>query len=210
MGRILGDPRLPFHQHRRQVLDSFRKWFNELYRPSIDDELFALEWSAVNLTEGMLSVRGTLEELGSSIKTKEPKTRAGRRAVVLGSQAIEALNDRRETAKSENLLPPHCKLVFPNLKGGPLRGSNFDRQVWYPIRDAAGIPDTVTFHDLRHTQASLLLSAGVDLKVIQPRLGHADFSTTANIYAHLMQGAQADAVAKLEGVLRPTGAKSES
>ena len=48
--------------------------------------------------------------------------------------------------------------------------------------------DPVTFHDLRHTHGSLMLNAGVDLKVIQARLGHADFATTANIYAHLMQG----------------------
>ena len=52
-----------------------------------------------------------------------------------------------------------------------LRGSNFDRCIWYPIREAAGIPETFRFHDLRHTQAFLMLAAGVDLKVIQKRLG---------------------------------------
>lgn len=79
---------------------------------------------------------------------------------------------------------------------GNLRGSNFDRQRWYPIREAAGLPESVTFHDLRHTQASLMLHAGADMKIIQQRLGHADFSTTANTYAHLLQDAQAQASEK--------------
>ena len=78
-----------------------------------------------------------------------------------------------------------------------MRGSNFDRNVWYPIRDSGGIPDTYAFHDLRHTQASLMLAAGVDLKVIQKRLGHRDFATTANTYSHLLQNAQNEAVEKM-------------
>ena len=82
-----------------------------------------------------------------------------------------------------------------------MRGSNFDRNVWYPIRKAADISDTFVFHDLRHTQASLMLAAGVDLKVIQKRLGHRDFATTANIYSHLLQGAENDAVLKVDALM---------
>ena len=44
---------------------------------------------------------------------------------------------------------------------------------------------------------SLMLYAGVDMKAIQERLGHADFGTTANMYAHLMQDSQANATDKL-------------
>ena len=57
------------------------------------------------------------------------------------------------------------------------------------------------FHDLRHTQASLLLYVGVDLKGIQQRLGHADFDTTASIYSHLLQGAQDEAVDKVDAMM---------
>ena len=51
----------------------------------------------------------------------------------------------------------------------------------FPFAVAAG----VRFHDLRHTCASLLLKNGVPMKQLQEWLGHSDFSTTANIYAHL-------------------------
>lgn len=164
-------------------------------------ELFALEWSALNLAEGVLVVRRTLQEL-RGLTLKEPKTAAGKRVVSLGSEAIAALRSRLKKAKDEGFEPEQVPIVFPNIRGGYLRGSNFDRNVWYPIRKAAGIPDTFVFHDLRHTQASLMLAAGVDLKVIQKRLGHRDFTTTANTYSHLLQGAQDDAVLKVDAMMQ--------
>jgi integrase len=100
--------------------------------------------------------------------------------------------------------------VFPNVRGGHLRGSNFARYVWYPIREEVGISDTFVFHDLRHTQASLLLAAGVDLKLIQKRLGHADFATTANTYSHLLQNAQNEAVDKLSTMMGKTKPKQRN
>jgi integrase len=165
-------------------------------------ELFALEWSAVNLAEGVLVVRRSLEESGGGRKLKEPKTAAGRRVVSLGAEAVQALQSRLDKAKAEGMEPDVVPIVFPSTTGTHLLQSNFDRNVWYPIRQAAGIPDTFVFHDLRHTQASLLLAAGVDLKVIQKRLGHRDFATTANTYSHLLAGAQHDAVLKVDELLK--------
>ena len=164
-------------------------------------ELFAIEWNAVNLTEGVLVVRRQVQEL-RGLKLKEPKTSAGKRVISLDPVAIEALRSRLKKAQDEGFEPEQVPIVFPNTRGGHLRGSNFDRNVWYPIREAAGIPDTFVFHDLRHTQASLLLAAGVDLKVIQKRLGHRDFATTANTYSHLLQNAQNEAVDKLASMMK--------
>jgi integrase len=76
-----------------------------------------------------------------------------------------------------------------------------EKSVWVKIRATAGLSDNFVFDDLRHTQASLMLAAGVDLKVIQKRLGHRDFATTANLYSHLLQGAQAEAAEKLDAML---------
>lgn len=166
-------------------------------------ELFAIEWSAVNFSEGLLVVRRQVQEL-RGVKIKEPKTNAGKRVVSLDPVAIEALRSRLKKAKEEGFEPDEVPIVFPNIRGGYLRGSNFDRNVWYPIRDGVGIPDTFVFHNLRHTQASLLLAAGVDLKVIQKRLGHRDFATTANTYSHLLQGAQNEAMEKMSAMMLKT------
>ena len=171
-------------------------------------ELFTLDWNAVNLSEGVLVVRRTLQEL-RGLKLKEPKTAAGKRVISLGSEAIEALRRRLKKARSERFEPDEVPIVFPNIRGGHMRSSNFDRIVWYPIRVAAGIPDAFVFHDLRHTQAGLMLAAGADLKVIQKRLGHRHFATTANTYSHLPQGAQDAAVSKVDAMMERLAPKSK-
>ena len=169
-------------------------------------ELFALHWNAVNLDEGVLVVRKTLQELRGFI-LKAPKTSAGKRVISLDPVAVEALRSRLRKALEEGFDPAQVPIVFANINGGYLSGSNFARRVWYPIREAAGIPDTFVFHDLRHTQASLMLAAGVDLKVIQKRLGHRDFATTANTYSHLLQGAENEAVEKMAAMMLKTAQK---
>lgn len=167
-------------------------------------ELLALEWSDVNLAERVLTVRRTLEEVAGRLKTKEPKSKSGRRAVVLEDIGAEALQNRLRKAKEEGFTPELVPIVFPNTLGRHQRGSNFDRRIWHPIRDRAGIPESVHFHDLRHTAASHLLAVGVHPKVVQERMGHSDISLTMNTYSHLLSGLQSDAVERLSGLdLKP-------
>ena len=85
--------------------------------------------------------------------------------------------------------PAEVPLVFPSTTGTLHRPSNFERIVWHPIRKSAGIADDFKFHDLRHTQTSLMLVADVPMKVVQKRFGHSDYAATANTYNHLLQGA---------------------
>jgi len=154
-------------------------------------------WSAVNPAEGVLSVRRPLEEVAGEFHTKEPKTATGRRVVMLGSIACEALEQRPEKALSEHMEPSEIPLMFPSTTGTLHRPSNFARNVWHPIRKSAGISDGFKFHDLQHTQASLMIAAGVPVKVIQKRFGHSDHAVTANTYSHLSMGAQAERVDRL-------------
>ena len=165
-------------------------------------ELFALDWSDVNLRERVITVRRSLEEVRGKLALKSPKTAAGRRAVLIDEVVRAALVKRMDTAIAEGLPPAECPIVFPNNIGGHLRGNNFDRNVWYPIREAAGLPKTIRFHDLRHTQASLMLAAGVHPKVVQERLGHSDISLTLNTYSHLLNGLQAEGVEKMAKLIQ--------
>lgn len=174
-------------------------------------EIFALDWSAINLREGVLSVRKTMEELSQKtadamgtgrLNEKAPKTKKSRRVVTLEQIAIDALENRLKKALDEGFTPDEVPIVFPNTLGRRLLGSSFNAQCWYPIRKKLGLED-VKFHDLRHTQASLMLHAGVDMKIIQERLGHSNYSTTANLYAHLMKDSQAKASEKLSAMMSP-------
>jgi len=173
-------------------------------------ELFALRWEDVNLQERVLTVRRSLEEVAGVLRVKEPKSAAGRRAVVLEDLGAGALESRRTKAIAEGMSPEVVPIVFPNSDGGYLRGSNFDRRVWHPIREAAKLPSTIKFHDLRHTQASLLLATGAHPKVVQERLGHSDCALTLKTYSHLLSGLQADAVGRLSslGISSEESAKS--
>lgn len=76
-------------------------------------------------------------------------------------------------------------LVFTSPKGEPLRISNWRRRVWRPACELAGMPDSLRIHDLRHRAASLLVSAGANVKVVQRHLGHSTATQTLDRYAHL-------------------------
>ena len=60
---------------------------------------------------------------------------------------------------------------------------------------------TIRFHDLRHTHATLMLTAGVHPKVVQERLGHASIQITLDTYSHVMPGMQEDAATKVAALV---------
>ena len=62
----------------------------------------------------------------------------------------------------------------------------------------AGVTDGFTFHDLRHTHATMLLKQGINIKVISERLGHSKIQLTLDVYSHVMPDMQESAVRALE------------
>jgi integrase len=75
-------------------------------------------------------------------------------------------------------------LVFTTADGLPVRWTRFS-PIWRPAATAAGLGDDVTFHDLRHYFASLLIRHGESVKVVQKRLGHKSAVETLDTYSHL-------------------------
>jgi len=71
----------------------------------------------------------------------------------------------------------------------PIRRSHFHAYWFKPLLKRAGLPD-IRFHDLRHTSATLLLSAGIHPKIVQERLGHAQISVTMDTYSHVLASLQ--------------------
>jgi site-specific recombinase XerD len=61
-----------------------------------------------------------------------------------------------------------------------------------------GLPDTIHIHSLRHSNASFMIASGVDLRTVSKRLGHAQMSTTGNIYAHQIKSADEAAAEALD------------
>jgi hypothetical protein len=76
-------------------------------------------------------------------------------------------------------------LVFPSEVGTPMSGRNLYRAFKIRVKRAS-LPQTLRFHDLRHTCATLLLRQGINPKFVQELLGHADISLTLNTYSHVL------------------------
>jgi integrase len=75
-------------------------------------------------------------------------------------------------------------LVFTTPAGVPVRRTRFS-PIWRPAATTAGLGDGVTFHDLRHYYASLLIRHGESVKAVQRRLGHKSAVETLDTYSHL-------------------------
>jgi integrase len=163
-------------------------------------ELFGLQWQDIDFDSGCLFIRRALRERKGHLSLGPPKTAQSRRRIDLSRYCLDALNDHR----ARMLANGHCRPeapVFCDTDGGYLRKSNVVRRSFTPTLKRAGVP-LVRFHDLRHTLATVLLSAGEGVKVVSERLGHANSSMTLNIYAHVAPGAQARAAARIDGIFR--------
>jgi len=162
-------------------------------------ELLALTWADVDLKRRRVAVRYTLtvDDKGALTRT-DTKTGKGR-VVELPTESIIALKKHHAKLLADGLRA--APWVFPDTEGNALRKSNLVRRSFNPLLEAAGLPH-FRFHDLRHSYASLALSAGVHPKVVQEMLGHSSIKMTLDTYSHLMPSMQreaADLIGKLLG-----------
>lgn len=168
-------------------------------------EILSLRWSDVDLEKGMLRVCRTLNYMAQyGFVEGEPKTQGSRRTILLPRFVIDILRRHRADQLESRLMAGvqwvDHDLVFCNKKGGFIVHTtllyHFSR-----LLNEAGLPH-VRFHDLRHSAATLLLSMGVPVKVVQELLGHSKISMTLNTYTHVLPSMQKEAVDKMEGFLR--------
>lgn len=161
-------------------------------------ELLALRWSDVSLGEpetepGVVRVRRTLTrtEDGKGVALGDPKTKKSGRTVRLTPGARDALKRHRTRQAEEKLKAGSVyqdgHLVFATERGTPINPSNLRNRSFAPLLKKAGLPP-VTFHDLRHTTASLLFSKNVHAKFVQELLGHASVAITLDTYSHMLPG----------------------
>jgi len=96
--------------------------------------------------------------------------------------------------------PKHRRFYFAHPDGSPLDPATVTHQ-FIKIARQAGLK--VRLHDLRHTYASIMLAAGVNVKAISQALGHANISITLHIYSHLLPGTGKAAAKKFDRLLEP-------
>ena len=169
-------------------------------------EVLALSWGRVDIDGKVIGVREALEETKKhGIRCKAPKSKAGKRDITMPDEVVEALRVyRRDQLELRIQLGqgrlPDDTLLFANLEGEPRSPSAVSR-AWSDFAGRIGLQD-VTFHNLRHTHASQLIDAGVDIVTISKRLGHAKPDITLRIYAHLFRKDDSKAAAAINAALR--------
>jgi len=167
--------------------------------------VLALRWSDIDFEKGMLHVQRTVSHIpGNSYFESEPKTKSGRRRIILPGVTIEALKVHRVCQDKARLEAGEKwrdrEIVFANYSGGFLRGDTV-LDLFYQLLKDAGLPP-MRFHDLRHSAATILFAAGVNPKVIQELLGHSTISITLEVYSHVLPSMQQEAAGKMDDIFK--------
>jgi integrase len=175
-------------------------------------EVLALRWSDVNLDEATIRVTRAMESVVThdpdtkraivEVRFKDPKTPRSRRTLVLPAFAVDRLrrHRREQKARFEDLgvWRTNDTLVF-DREGAPWAPDAFS---WHFIRlvKRYKLP-RVRFQDLRHSYATLMRQAGVDLTTVSRALGHSTIRTTADVYGHVTPAMQQSAADQLDRVI---------
>lgn len=166
-------------------------------------EVLGLDWTDADLDSGRLHIRRTLVQAGYKSVWSTPKTDRGRRTISLDPLTIAALREHRARQAAERLaLGPAYEdqgLVFCREDGKPLHPERLTKLFEARIR-RAGLPK-IRLHDLRHGWASHAVAAGVDIRTVSGRLGHADAGFTLRVYAHQVREAEERAAQTVADVL---------
>jgi integrase len=149
-------------------------------------ELLGLYWRDVDLAGAALSVQRARVRRDSGLADIMPTKSGKARVLVLPGESVDMLRARWE------FRPVGSEFIFCHSDGRPCRPDQVSRQ-FKEMAGKAGL-EGLRFHDLRHTHASLLLSAGVHLKVASERLGHSTIGITADLYSHVQPAVQREAV----------------
>jgi integrase len=158
-----------------------------VYRGLRRGEILALRWTDIDLDEGFLEISRNVVQLGYATEEGTPKSEESERVIALDDDTIAVLTAHKARQYAERrLLGPAYQddgLVFAKADGSPLHPEYVSRHLRVLIK-RAGVPP-ITFHQLRHTAASLMLEAGYELKYVQHMLGHSSVTVTAKLYLHI-------------------------
>jgi integrase len=133
------------------------------------------------------------------------KTEKSRRIISISPRTVEVLQQQKEMIELEkNSKKKYTDndLVVCTSKGTPSSSSRII-MTWKRIQDKHKPENEprITFHDLRHQSASIMLNDGTDIRIVSQRLGHSNVSTTLNVYSHLLPNAQEEAAQSLDNLI---------
>ena len=198
------------HLTEAQARELFRmtedySWFTSIIRFLLltgvrSGEAFGLYWEDIDFENEVIHIRRNLMNVTSKHWLDTPKTKNSVRQIAM-SPEIKTLLSRQKQAQEvwkaacDTHGFPHPEMVFTTQKGNYIDHNYTERKFKKFVADT-DFAD-ITLHSLRHANATLMLAAGVDLKVVSTLLGHSSIATTANIYTDVLDGAKVTAAARV-------------
>lgn len=200
------------YESKREMPEQLKILFNlAIYGGLRKGELLALEWSDINFDRNTVSVSKSVAIVGGQQIVKCPKTKNSKRVISIP----ESLTQRIRAMKAERLR--YRLSIGDYWQGGEwlfIQDNGKQMSYYTPyatLREAIERHNTnvapdlklplIPFHGLRHTSATLLIAGKQDAKTVAARLGHAQTSTTMNIYVHALKENDQIAVNAIEDVL---------
>ena len=173
-------------------------------------EVMGLKWDAIDFENNVMLIQHTVTSCNVDgkyieVASDSTKTKSSRRSLPMVEPVREMLlrlhdwQEHNKTICGESYCKEYDGYICVNEIGERIKPSYLSNKFRKTLQDNS--MRHIRFHDLRHSCATLLLAHGISLKQIQEWLGHSDFSTTANIYAHLDVSAKQQSAQTMEGVL---------
>jgi len=166
-------------------------------------ELLALRWSDIDFKTKTLSVRNNMVRGEKGFIIKAPKSESGIRDIRFGDDTLAELRAAKKQyfddmcaygAGFQNL-----NFVIRQEDGSPLKPDSMT-QKWERFIEYNHLPP-IRLHDLRHSNATALIMAGVNPRVVQQRLGHSDVNITLNTYTHVLPEMDVEAAQILDSLV---------
>ena len=164
-------------------------------------EITGLHWTDIDLDKGTVTVNRQRQYVtGYGTFEASPKTESGFRTITLSGTVAAMLRQYRNSQIEELIgLGEAWKienLVFVHEDGTPIHPHRPYK--WFTeFLERHGLPK-ITYHQLRHTNASLLIASGVDVVTLSGRLGHGDKNVTLNTYSHVIKSKEEQAANSME------------
>ncbi len=166
-------------------------------------ELIALKWEHIDFEQGLISIQENRVNSYWGVVTKTPKSKSGLRTIPVSGSLLTLLKRGRQDylARKERYgeFFYDGDYVVCQENGKPFKPCSFSEKFREFLKK--NNLRHIRLHDLRHTNATLMLSQGISPKVAQQRLGHSDFSTTMNIYSHVLATVEKEAADKIDSIV---------
>ena len=165
-------------------------------------ELAGLEWSDIDFEKGTMHIQRACYYLKGKLVLKDTKTFTSNRKISIPTALIESLKEYKvwydDTKSKLGDLWKNSDKLFLTDEGKVVNADNFLK--WLrKVLGKAGLPK-VTLHSIRHTNITLQIVNGVDIRTVSARAGHSKTSTTTDIYSHFIPASDGHACSVIDKI----------